>query len=106
IETPPTDDGAAFQDADVLAVYANHAFHVQNRSGSSPLVDPYRPSGIAGLTGIDVGLRTFEPANVALEVVVELVRVGDDGPVPTKEEEQERPLFEPPTNYITVGTGP
>lgn len=106
IETPPTNDDAAFQDADALAMYANHAFHVQNRSGASPLVDPYRPSVIAGLTGVDVGLRTFEPANVALEIVVELVRIGDESPVPTKDEERERALLRPPTNYITVGSGP
>lgn len=106
IETPPTNGDGAFQDADLLAIYANHAFHVQNRSGSSPLVDAYRPAAIAGLTGVDVGLRTFEPANVALEVVVELVRVGDQSPVPTQDEERERALLQPPTEYITVGAAP
>ncbi len=105
IETPPS-EGEGFGDAELLAIHANHAFHEQNRSGASPLVDPYVPSVIAGLTGVDVGLRTFEPANVALEVVVELVRSGSGSPVPTQGEERERPLLNAPTEYITVGTGP
>lgn len=105
IETPPT-AGEEFGDADLLAIFANHAFHRQNRAGRSPLVDPYQPAAIAGLTGIDIGLRTFEPANIALEVVVELVRVNEDSPVPTQDEERERPLLRAPEAYITVGTAP
>lgn len=106
IATPPTNTGAVQDDGNLLAVYANHAFHKQNRSGSSPLVDPYRPQVIAGLTGIDVGVRTLEPANVALEVIVEIVRVNDDSPVATKDQEQEVPLLPIPDQYITVGAGP
>jgi hypothetical protein len=105
IETPPT-TGEEFGDADLLAIHANHAFHGQNRAGRSPLVDPYQPMIIAGLTGIDIGLRTSEPANVALEVVVELVRVDDESPVPTPDEEQEGRLLREPEAYITVGTMP
>jgi len=99
LETPPS-EGESFGDAELLAIYANHAFHEHNRSGASPLVDPYVPSVIAGLTGVDVGLRTFEPANVALEIVVELrdrhgERVAERG--------QSVPLLEPPDAVISAG---
>lgn len=106
IANPPT-DVAGFDDADPLASLVNHAFHVLNRSEDDPLIAAYKPARIAGLTGIDVGLRTYEPANVALEVVVEVVRVGDDSPVATEEDEEEgRAMLRTPEEYITVGSAP
>ena len=51
----------------------NHIFNLQHRSNDGdPLVTPYVPSVIAGLTGFDLGLRTYEPANVAVEIVVDV----------------------------------
>ncbi len=103
IANPPESiDG--FQDADPLVSLANHAFHVQNRSGSDPLVDRYTPRIIAGLTGVDAGLRTYEPANVALEVVVEVIDEGNANPVASEEDEEDgKRLLRTPETYITVG---
>ncbi len=105
IQNPPeTENG--FEDADPLTSLANHAFHVLNRSEDDPLIAPYKPSVIAGLTGLDAGLRTYEQANVALEVVVEVVDKGNDTPVASEEDESNKPLLRTPEDYITVGTMP
>jgi hypothetical protein len=50
----------------------NYAFNVRNRSYNSPLLVPYQPAQTPGLVGFDFGVRTSEPANVALELVVEI----------------------------------
>jgi hypothetical protein len=56
-----------------LTVMCNHIFDIQHRSNDGdPLVTPYIPSVIAGLTGFDLGIRTTEPAHVAVEVVVDV----------------------------------
>ena len=61
----------------------------------------------AGLTGLDAGLRTYEQANVALEVVVEVVDRGNDSPVASEEDEEDHVnLLRTPEDYITVGTMP
>lgn len=80
----------------------NHAFNVQNRSYDDPLIAPYIPKVIAGLTGFDVGLRTREPANVALEFVVELLDPNGSGKIVARGSTS--PELPPPTNYITLGT--
>jgi len=52
----------------------NHIFNPQNRSNTNdPLYTPYIPSVVAGLTGFDLGIRTFEPANVAVEITMDIV---------------------------------
>jgi hypothetical protein len=52
---------------------ANNIMNPFNRSnGNDPLYTPWIPPVIAGLTGFDVGLRTGEPANVAVEVLVDV----------------------------------
>jgi hypothetical protein len=50
----------------------NHAFEIHNRSNDDRLVKAYIPPSIAGLVGFDIGLRTFEPSNVAIEIIVEV----------------------------------
>jgi hypothetical protein len=56
-----------------MAGFFNHVFNLQNRSNDGdPLVTPYIPSVIAGLTGFDLGLRTSEAANVAVEISIDL----------------------------------
>lgn len=62
----------------------NHAFDLQNKHGHSPLTDGYIPSTIPALLGFAIAVRTEEPANVALELSVEIVdsngdRVLEDG---------------------------
>ena len=54
---------------------ANNIFNPQNRSNSVPsdlLYTPWIPPVIAGMTGFDLGLRTSEAANVAVEVTMEV----------------------------------
>jgi hypothetical protein len=54
---------------------ANNIFNPNNRSNSvpsDPLYTPWIPPVIAGVTGFDLGLRTSEPANVAIEVTLEV----------------------------------
>jgi hypothetical protein len=53
-----------------LTQMCNHIFNIQHRSNDGdPLVTPYVPSVIAGLTGFNLGIRTPEPANIAVEIV-------------------------------------
>jgi hypothetical protein len=52
---------------------ANNIFNPQNRSnGGDPLYTPWIPQVIAGLTGFDLGIRTLEPANVAVEITIDV----------------------------------
>jgi hypothetical protein len=54
---------------------ANNIFNPQNRSNSvpsDPLYTPWIPPVIAGVTGFDLGLRTTEKANVAVEITVDV----------------------------------
>jgi hypothetical protein len=64
----------------------NHAFEIHNRSSDDRLVKAHIPAMIAGLVGFDIGLRTFAPGNVAVEIVVEITdhagdRVSTDRPL-------------------------
>jgi hypothetical protein len=53
--------------------YANNIMNPQNRSnGNDPLYTPWIPAEIAGLTGFDLGIRTSEPANVAVEITMQI----------------------------------
>jgi hypothetical protein len=80
---------------------ANHAFNVQNRSYDDPLIAKYIPKVIAGLTGFDIGLRTREPANVALEFVVEMLDPNGTGKVVAQGSTS--PTLKMPTKYVTLG---
>jgi len=52
----------------------NHDFNVQYRTNDGdPLMTPFIPSVIAGLTGFDLGIQTYEQMNVAVEVTLELI---------------------------------
>jgi hypothetical protein len=54
---------------------ANNIFNPQNRSNSTPgdpLYTPWIPPVIPGITGFDLGVRTTEPANVAVEITMEV----------------------------------
>ena len=80
---------------DPRSTLVNHAFNVRNRTYDSPLLDRYRPEVVPGLTGFDFGIRTSEPANVALEIVVEILdrhggKVADRGQRATLLEASER----------------
>ena len=101
IEDPPP---SMDDESDPRVVYANHAFHVQNRSYDDPLVRRWVPATVAGLTGLDIGFRTEEPATVAIEVAVELV--DKHGERVRRESDKDKPLLEPTEEIITVGTVP
>jgi hypothetical protein len=50
---------------------ANNIMNPQNRSnGGDPIYTPWIPPVIAGLTGFDLGIRTYEQANVAIEITI------------------------------------
>lgn len=95
---PPADATEAEDDPRVGLV--NHAFHQNNHTGRDIVTDGYVPEVIAGLTGFDFGLRTRERANVALEIVVEVV---DTGNRRVLEPDSNDPPLEVPADYITVG---
>ena len=88
------------EEDDPRGTLINYAFNVRNRSYNSPLLAPYQPDIVPGLVGFDFGVRTSEPANVALEIVVELRdRRGDR----VAERGQTVRLLEPPEAVISGG---
>lgn len=96
IANPPPEDEDG---APGLATLVNHAWDIHNHSENDPLVRKYVPDVIAGLTGFDFGLRTFEPVNVSLEIVVEIVDTGDQRVL---EEGSSDPALEMPQTQITI----
>ena len=90
------------EEEDPRATLINHAFNVRDRSHRSPLLAPYRPSVVPGLVGFDFGLRTSEPANVALEIVVEMRDEGDR----VAKRGESVPLLEPPEAIISAAAAP
>lgn len=106
IKNPPPPMGGGDPDKmeDPTVIYTNHAFHWQNRSYNDLLVKPWIPSTIAGLTGLDLGFRVYEPVNVAIEVEVEVV--DKNGRRLQQKGDENKPLLEPTDNIITVGVAP
>lgn len=95
-DAAPTDE----VEDDPRSTLVNYAFNVRNRSYNSPLLARYRPAAVPGLVGFDFGLRTDEPANVALEIVVEIRdRRGDR----VAERGQTVRLIDPPDAVISAG---
>jgi hypothetical protein len=94
-DAAPSDE----EEDDPRSTLVNYAFNVRNRSYNSPLLAPYQPASIPGLVGFDFGVRTSEPANVALEMVVEVRdRNGDR----VAERGQAVRLLEPPAAVISA----
>lgn len=61
----------------------NRAFNIQNRSSEpDPVLERFIPKVIAGITGFDLGLRSYAPAKVAVEVVLDVEDVQGDRVVP------------------------
>jgi len=54
VPPPPPDDESAINPTSLV----NHAFHLGNRSPSSPLTARYIPTVVPALTGFDIGFRT------------------------------------------------
>jgi hypothetical protein len=77
LETPP-----AGEDANVVGLI-NRVFDIHNRSNTGdPLVTPYIPRVIAGLTGFDLGLRTAAPMTVAVEITIDITDRNGDRVIP------------------------
>jgi hypothetical protein len=97
IANPPTNDAG---DSDAIT-YVNHAFAVEQRSNRDVLTKPFIPGIIPGLTGFDLVLRTTDPVNIAVEIVVEVV---DKGNGKVLERDSSAKPMDAPTNVITLGT--
>ena len=72
---PPPDDPNATDNTQGFdpTTSANNIMNPQNRSNSGDvLYTPWIPAEIAGLTGFDLGIRTSEPANVAVEITMQI----------------------------------
>ena len=101
---PPLPNGAEADPeemTDPLPTYANHAFNFINHSYNDPLVAPYIPAVIAGLTGVDFGFRTTEKATIALDVQIEVVDLGEGR---VQDAGSNDPLLEKTTEVVTVGS--
>ena len=101
---PPLPNGATADPTmmvDPLPTYANHTFNLINHSYRDPLIAPYIPAVIAGLTGVDFGLRTRAKATVALDIEIEVVDLGRDR---VQLEGQMRTLLEATSVVVTVGS--
>lgn len=104
ILNPPTSlpgGGMLEEGESALPTYVNHAFDTQNRSEHDLLVKSWIPKTVAGLTGVDVGLRTTERARIALEVVIEITDQGTDK---VRREGAKDTLLPPTDVIITIGT--
>lgn len=103
IENPPAALGGATAEeaAATMIVYVNHTF--ANHSTRDVLAKGHVPAVIAGLTGFDLGLRTSEPAKIAIEVVAEVV---DTGSEKLETDENRGTLLGEPDQVITVGSAP
>ncbi|CAN5900934.1 hypothetical protein BH11MYX4_BH11MYX4_01780 [soil metagenome] len=61
----------------------NRAFNVQNRSSQPDLVlAPFIPRVVANIVGFNLGLRSYEPSKVAVEVVLDVEDVNGDRVIP------------------------
>jgi hypothetical protein len=66
----PVKPNAMFSQATLL----NHDFDTQYRTNDGdPLMAPFIPSIIAGLTGFNLGLQSYEQMNVAIEITMQIV---------------------------------
>lgn len=80
--TPPADDSPFAGPA----LY-NRAFNIQNRSSQpDPVLGPFIPSVVAGLVGFDLGLRTYAPAKIAVEVILDVEDLDSDRVIPARED--------------------
>jgi len=75
-------DGGTVDGYDPTSI-ANNIFNPQNRSNSGDaLYTPWIPPVIAGLTGFDLGIRTSEQANIAIEITIDVQDLNGDRFVP------------------------
>jgi hypothetical protein len=69
-----SDAGASTNTGPSPTTLCNNIFDVLNRSNSGDLLyTPWIPPVIAGVTGFDLGIRTYEPANIGIEITIDVV---------------------------------
>ena len=96
------DPNAAMQNTFNATGIANNIMNPQNRSnGGDPLYTPWIPPIIAGLTGFDLGIRTMEAANVAVEITIDVQDVNGNRFVPVDSTQPQ--LGVPPTTLSPAG---
>jgi hypothetical protein len=79
----------------------NRVFNIQNRTNTGdPLFTKYIPGVIAGLTGFDLGLRTYGPANLAVEITIDVTDTSKDGNR-VEQPGATDPLMPEPTTILT-----
>ncbi|MFO7177212.1 MAG: hypothetical protein DIU78_000805 [Pseudomonadota bacterium] len=98
VANPPSGLSGADEEEDPLLVYVNHTF--ANHSTRDVLAVGYIPPVIPALTGFDLGLRSTEPATVAIEVATEVVDLGSGK---LQQQGDDAPVLLPPETVITVG---
>ena len=92
IASRPPDPMSAFGGP---ALY-NRAFNIQNRSSEpDPVLGPYLPPVVPGLMGFDLGLRSYAPAKVAVELVIDVEDLQGDRVIPEDKQQEERPVGAP-----------
>jgi hypothetical protein len=95
---PPT-SGAGTR----LNALINHIFNLQNRSNDGdPLVTPLVPGTIPGLSGFDLGIRSYEPVNVAVEIIVDVTDLDGDRTIPFGKTDE--PMGVPPDELSPPAT--
>jgi hypothetical protein len=101
IEAQPPNDESAFAGAGLY----NRAFNIQNRSSEpDPVLAPYMPLGpVAAVIGFDLGLRTYEQAKIAVEVVIDVEDLEGDRLV---EEGTDDRRLGPPGDTLTPPANP
>ncbi|MFO0568845.1 MAG: hypothetical protein U0263_24495 [Polyangiaceae bacterium] len=102
LTAPPPDPTLEAEDNPAVGL-VNHAFAVENRSYKDVVIQQYIPGTIPGLTGFDLGLRTYEEANVAVEILVEVVDTGNEK---VAKRDDDVALLPEPTAFITIANGP
>ncbi len=86
-------------------VLYNRANDPQNRSNQPDIVlGPYIPQVVAGITGFDLGLRTYEKAKLAVEIVVDVEDLKGDLVIPT--DQKKDPIGRPGDELSPPAGGP
>jgi hypothetical protein len=111
IQAHPPASGDGDDDDDTTAAAANaaldglynHVFDPQNRSNEDdPLLTGLIPSVVPGIVGFDLGLRTSEPAALAVEITVEIEDLNGNRVLPYGS--ADKPIGEPMTSITPPGS--
>ena len=88
---PPAEDGS-FGGPSLY----NRTWNAQNRSTEpDPLTGPYRPAVSAGVVGFDLGLRSSQKGNVAVEIVIDVEDVNGKRVIPVDNPDNDTPIGRP-----------